>query len=91
MKGQGRWSTMGATPGGGAPRAGRATLGCGHLVAPLRLPSGLRVASGKILTLAFVSSNSENISLLACLKPKTAENMQLALWHLVNRLVQESV
>ena len=46
---------------------------------------------GKIGTLAFVSSNSENISFLAFLKPKTVENRQLALWHLVNRLVLENV
>ena len=39
---------------------------------------------------AFVSSNSENISLIDFLKPKTAENRELALWHLVNRLVPEN-
>ena len=36
------------------------------------------------------SSNSENISLSTFLKPKTAENRELALWHLVNRLVPEN-
>jgi hypothetical protein len=45
----------------------------------------------KIRLLAFVSSNSENISCVAFLKHKTAENRELALWHLVNRLVPEIV
>jgi hypothetical protein len=44
----------------------------------------------KIGTLAFVSSKSENISLRGFLKQKTAENRELALWHLVNRLVLEN-
>jgi hypothetical protein len=44
---------------------------------------------GKIRLLAFVSSNSENISYVAFLNTKTAENRELALWHLVNRLVPE--
>ena len=65
--------------------------GCGRPVAPLRLSFGLHVSSGKILTLAFALSNSENIHFLPFLEPKTEENRQLALWHLVNRLVQESV
>jgi hypothetical protein len=44
---------------------------------------------GKIRLLAFVSSNSENISYVSLLKHKTTENRELALWHLVNRLVPE--
>jgi hypothetical protein len=44
---------------------------------------------GKIGVLVFVSSNYENISCVAFLKHKTAENRELALWHLVNRLVPE--
>jgi hypothetical protein len=43
--------------------------------------------SGKIGILAFVSSNSENISRVAFLKHKNSRNRELALWHLVNRLV----
>jgi hypothetical protein len=42
---------------------------------------------GKIRLLELVSSNSENISFVAFLKHKIAENRELALWHLVNRLV----
>jgi hypothetical protein len=45
--------------------------------------------SGKIRFLELVLSNSENISCVAFLKHKTAENRELALWHLVNRLVPE--
>jgi hypothetical protein len=46
--------------------------------------------SGKIEVSALVSSNSENISCVAFLKHKIAENRELALWHLVNRLVLEN-
>jgi hypothetical protein len=41
---------------------------------------------GKIGVLELVSSNSENISCVAFLKHK---NRELALWHLVSRLVLE--
>jgi hypothetical protein len=54
-------------------------------------PSGLCLRYGKILTSAFVSSNSENISCTTFMKYKTAENRELTLWHLVNRLVPENV
>jgi hypothetical protein len=49
----------------------------------------LREISGR---LAFVSSNSKNISCVAFLKHKKVENRELALalWHLVNRLVPEN-
>jgi hypothetical protein len=56
-------------------------------------PSGsclvLVLPPGKIGVSFFVSSNSENISCVAFLKHKTAENRELALWHLVNRIVLE--
>jgi hypothetical protein len=69
---------------------GRATLGCGRLLAPLCLIFGLREALIKIEGLNFVSSNSENISCVAFLKHKKTENRELALWHLVNRLVPKN-
>jgi hypothetical protein len=47
----------------------------------------LRLISGHS---AFVLSNFENISCVTFLKDKTAENRELALWHLVNRLVPEN-
>jgi hypothetical protein len=62
----------------------------GYLLAPLRLIFGLCHASGKIGTLVFVSSNSENISFVAFLKHKNNKNRELALWHLVSRLVLEN-
>jgi hypothetical protein len=63
---------------------------CGHLLAPLRLCFGLHDASGKIGILAFVLSNSENISCAAFLKYKNSKNRELALWHLISRLVLEN-
>jgi hypothetical protein len=46
--------------------------------------------SGKIGGLAFVSFNSENISCVTFLKYKNNKKQELALWHLVNRLVPEN-
>jgi hypothetical protein len=56
---------------------GRATTRCGRLVALRRLSFGLRERVRKIGTLAFVSSNSKNIS-LGILNRKIAENRN---WH----------
>jgi hypothetical protein len=58
------------TPWWHGPGLGRATLGCGRVLAPLRLIFELRDALGKIGGSAFVSSNSENISCVAFLKHK---------------------
>jgi hypothetical protein len=56
-------------------------------------PSGSRsvfdTLPGKIRLLELISSNSKNIFCVAFLKHKTVENRELALWHLVNRLVPE--
>jgi hypothetical protein len=46
--------------------------------------------SEKIGGSAFILSNSENISGVAFLKHKTAENRELALWRLISRLVPEN-
>jgi hypothetical protein len=46
--------------------------------------------SRNIGILAFVSSDFENISCVAFMKHKTAENGELALWYLINRLVLEN-
>jgi hypothetical protein len=51
---------------------GRTTLWCAWPLVPLRLSFRLRLVSGKIGTLAFVSSNSENISCVAFLKHKNS-------------------
>jgi hypothetical protein len=70
----GRWrqdvDQGGSPPGGCGTGLGRAALGCGWPLAPLRLIFGLREASVKIGGSAFVSSNSENISCVAFLKHK---------------------
>jgi hypothetical protein len=68
----------------------RATPWCGQALALLRLCFGLCLCVGKIGTLAFVSSNSENISCITFLKHKNSKKQELTLWHLVNRLVPEN-
>jgi hypothetical protein len=64
-----------------------------HGEAALRPPFGslsvLVLRPGKIGVSVFGLSNSKNISCVAFLKHKTAENRELALWHLVIRLVLE--
>ena len=57
----------------------RAARWCGGTTAPLHLSFGVRVRDGKIVTGVFVPCNSENISCVAFLKRKTAENMKLTL------------
>jgi hypothetical protein len=44
----------------------------------------------KIAGLAFVLCNSENISCVAFLKHKNCRKQELALWHLVSRLIPEN-
>jgi hypothetical protein len=68
----------------------RAMGWCNRSLVPLRLIFELRLVSGKIGTLAFILSNSENISRVAFLKHKNNKNRELALWRLVNRLVLEN-
>jgi hypothetical protein len=63
---------------------------CGRPLVPLHLCFGLCDAPEKIGILDFVSSDSENISCVAFLKHKNSRNRELALWHLVNRLVLEN-
>jgi hypothetical protein len=75
------WRSQGCT---------RATRWCGHFLALPRLCFGLRLMSGKIGTSGFVSSNSQNISCVTFLKHKNNRKQELALWHLVNRLVPKN-
>jgi hypothetical protein len=60
------------TPWWRGPGLGRATLWCSCPLAPLCFCFRLRLMSGKIGTLAFVSSNSENVSYLTFLKHKNS-------------------
>ena len=54
------------------------------------VPSGLRDLLDLLFMAELILSNSKDISCLGFLKQKTAENRELALWHLVNRLVPEN-
>jgi hypothetical protein len=54
------------------PRGGSRHGRCGRPPAPLRLCFRLRLVSGKIGTLTFVLSNSENISCVTFLKDKNS-------------------
>jgi hypothetical protein len=73
----GERAASGGGPGGPTtwwrgPGAYRATLWCGWPLVPLRFCFGLRLVSGKIGTLAFVSSSSKNISCVDFLKHKNS-------------------
>src|SRR3954463_8761366 len=72
------------------PRAGRAWHVSSHLVAPLRLSFLLRLRYEEIRSSVFVPCNSENISCTTFLKHKNNRKHELALRHLVNRLVPEN-
>ena len=72
------------------PTLGRALVWRGALGAPPQVPSGLRDLLNLLFMVALISPDSEDISCLGFLKRKTAENRELALWHLVNRLVLEN-
>jgi hypothetical protein len=75
---------------GGAARAWAAPALCEVGLWPLSfLPSDVWMLPGKIRLLAFVSSDSENISCVSLLKNKNSRKQELALWHLVNTLVPE--
>jgi hypothetical protein len=80
----------GLTPWWHGPGVGRATLGCGWLLAPLRLIFGLHEALVKIEGLAFVSSNSENISYVAFLKHKNSKKQGTGTVASRSRLVPEN-
>ena len=73
-----------------ARQRGGAATWCGRLLGPLRVSFGLRVRDRKIGPWSFVSSNSKNISRTTFLKYKNSRKQELALCHLVNRLVPEN-
>ena len=72
------------------PRSGHAWALSGHLAGSLLLPFWLRLHYGKIRYWGFVPCNSENISCTTFLKYKNSRKQELALRHLVNRLVPEN-
>jgi hypothetical protein len=79
----------GLTIGGRGQGLGHAPGGEPALWPPSGSLSVLVLRPGKIGVLASGLSNSENISSVDFLKHKIAENRELALWHLVSRLVVE--
>ena len=72
------------------PTQVRALVWRGALGAPPQVPSGLRDLLDLLFMAEKISSDSEDISRVGFLKRKTAENTELALWHLVNSLVPEN-
>src|SRR4051794_11402280 len=62
----------------------------GRHVSPLQLPFWLRLRDGIIRYWVFVPCNSENISCTTLLKHKNSRKQELALRHLVNRLVPKN-
>ena len=72
------------------PTLGRALVWHRALGAPPQVPSGLRDLLDLLFMAELISSDSEVIFRVGFLKRKTAENTELALWHLVNRLVPEN-
>ena len=57
---------------------------------PPKVPSRLRELLDLLFMAEKILSDSEDIFRVGFLKRKTAENTELALWHLVNRLVLEN-
>ena len=78
------------TPGPRGPSPGRAALGFGSLVAPLRLSFGLLEASWKNRPLGFDFVQFREYFLTRISETKNSRKQQLALRHLVNRLVPEN-
>src|SRR3954447_5061436 len=69
---------------------GRAWVASGHLVAPLQVCFRHNLRYVILRYWQFVPCNSENISWTTFLKYKKSRKQELALWHLVNRLVPEN-
>jgi hypothetical protein len=81
----------GLTTRGRGPALGCATLWCGRLVAPLRLLFGSLEASVNIWTSGFCFVQFREYFLCNFSETqKQQKNRELALWHLVNRLVPEN-
>ena len=69
---------------------GRAPLGCGRLVAPLRLLFGLLEGSVENKTVGFCFVQFREYFLCRISETKNSRKQELALRHLVNRLVPEN-
>ena len=73
------------TLAGRGPTLGRAPMG-----PPPQVVFGLRKLPDVICSGEKISPDFDDIFRVDFLKPKTAGNTELALWHLVNRLVPEN-
>src|SRR3954469_1946445 len=82
-----RWAQ---TPPRHGPGLGRAWVGSGHLAGPPEVIFWHSLRYVIIWHWQFVPCNSENISCTTFLKYKNSRKQELALWHLVNRLVPEN-
>jgi hypothetical protein len=81
----------GLTTRGRWPALGHAALWCGHPVAPLHLLFGSLEASVNFWMFSFCFVQFQEYLLCNFSETQnTAENRELALWHLVNRLVPEN-
>ena len=89
-KGRSGGGTRGPHHRAARPRGGRAALGSGHLVAPLRLLFGLLEASWQNRTLGVDFVQFREYFLTRISETKNSRKQQLALRHLVNRLVPEN-
>src|SRR3954469_17205597 len=78
------------TPPRRGPGLGRAWVASGHLAAPLQVSFWHSLRDGVLRCWVFVPCNSENISCRTFLKYKNSRKQELALWHLVTRLVPEN-
>src|SRR4051812_47703956 len=78
------------TPPRRGPRAGRPGVGSGHLADPPPVIFWHSLPLIIIRCWQFVPFNSENIFYTTFLKHKNSRKQELALWHLVNRLVPEN-
>ena len=75
------------TPPGRGPTFGRALLGCGPLGAPPRVISGLQKLPDLLYSEEKIFSDFDDIFRVGFSKTKNSRNTELALGHLVNRLV----
>ena len=75
---------------GRGPTLGCAPMGCGPLGPRPQVVFGLRKLPDLLFTEEKISPDFDDIFRVGFLKPKTAGNTELAIWHLVNRLVLEN-
>ena len=72
------------------PRVGRAYGRCGRPAARLRLSFGLLLRHGKNRNFGFCHIQFREYFLCNFSETKNSRKQELALWHLVNRLVPEN-